>query len=101
MKVILLQDVKKYGKKGDTINVSDGFGLNYLIPRGMAVASTESSQKTLAKNNAAESARQAERQNVWFRLSKADRRRPQRAVGHHHRQAQIHRQISSQRPWIH
>ena len=60
MKVILLQDVKKYGKKGDTINVSDGFGLNYLIPRGMAVASTESSQKTLAKNNAAESARQAE-----------------------------------------
>ena len=60
MKVILLQDVKKYGKKGDTINVSDGFGLNYLIPRGMTVASTESSQKTLAKNNAAESARQAE-----------------------------------------
>ena len=60
MKVILLQDVKKYGKKGETINVSDGFGLNYLIPRGMAVASTESSQKTLAKNNAAESARQAE-----------------------------------------
>ncbi len=60
MKVILLQDVKKYGKKGDTINVSDGFGKNYLIPRGLAVPSTESSQKTLAKNNAAESARQAE-----------------------------------------
>ena len=108
MKVILLQDVKKYGKKGDTINVSDGFGLNYLIPRGMAVASTESSQKTLAKNNAAESARQAELKkeaealaerlkniNVEFKAKVGS------AVGHHHRQAQIHRQISSQRPWIH
>lgn len=60
MKVILTQDVKKYGKKGETITVSDGFGKNYLIPRGLAILSTDSNQKSLAKNNAAESARQAE-----------------------------------------
>ena len=60
MKVILLQDVKGYGKKGDTINVSDGFGLNYLIPRKLAIRSTETSQKRLARDNAAESARQVE-----------------------------------------
>ena len=58
MKVILLQDVKKLGKKGDTITVSDGYGSNYLIPKGLAVNSTANSQKELAKKNAEEEARQ-------------------------------------------
>lgn len=60
MKVILLQDVKKIGKKGETVNVSDGYGVNFLIPRGLAKASTDSSQKQLARDNAAEEARQKE-----------------------------------------
>lgn len=58
MKVILLQDVRKLGKKGDTITVSDGYGSNYLIPKGLAVSSTANSQKELAKKNAEEEARQ-------------------------------------------
>ena len=58
MKVILLQDVKKLGKKGDTITVSDGYGSNYLIPKGLAVSSTANSQKELAKKNAEDEARQ-------------------------------------------
>ena len=41
MKVILKTDVKKVGKKGDIVEVSDGYGRNYLIARGLAVASTE------------------------------------------------------------
>lgn len=60
MKVIMLADVKKVGKKGETIEVSDGYANNFLIPRKLAVASNESSQTTLAKENAAESARQLE-----------------------------------------
>ena len=36
MKVILKQDVKGSGKKGETINVSDGYARNFLIPKGMA-----------------------------------------------------------------
>ena len=37
MKVILLQDVKAQGKKGDLIDVSEGYARNYLIPRKLAV----------------------------------------------------------------
>ena len=60
MKVILLQDVKKVGKKGETVTVSDGYGANFLIPRGLAKLSTEASQKDLARDNAAEAVRQKE-----------------------------------------
>ncbi len=37
MKVILLQDIKGTGKKGDIINASDGHARNYLIPKGLGV----------------------------------------------------------------
>lgn len=40
MKVILLQDVKKIGKKGEIVEVSDGYGRNYLMPRKLAQAAT-------------------------------------------------------------
>ena len=36
MKVILLQDVKGQGKKGEIVNVSDGYARNFLFPRNMA-----------------------------------------------------------------
>ena len=36
MKVILTQDVKSQGKKGDLINVSDGYARNFLLPKGLA-----------------------------------------------------------------
>ena len=58
MKVILLADVKKVGKKGETVVVSDGYGANFLIPKGLAKPSTADTQKELARDNAAEEARQ-------------------------------------------
>lgn len=36
MKVVLLQDVKALGKKGDMVNASDGYARNFLLPRGLA-----------------------------------------------------------------
>ncbi len=37
MKVVLLQDVKAQGKKGELVNVSDGYARNFLFPKGLAV----------------------------------------------------------------
>lgn len=47
MKVILLQEVKKLGKKGDVINASDGYARNYLFPRKLAEEATDSSLHVL------------------------------------------------------
>ena len=47
MKVILLQDVKKQGKKDQIIDVSDGYAKNFLIKNGLAVQATETSKKKL------------------------------------------------------
>jgi large subunit ribosomal protein L9 len=50
MEIILLQDVNKLGQKDDIVNVKNGYGSNFLIPNGYAVAATTSAKKMHAEN---------------------------------------------------
>ncbi len=59
MKIILLQDVAKIGRKLETVEVSDGYAFNYLIPRGMAIMSTPSKEKELESKRAEELSKRA------------------------------------------
>jgi len=51
MKVILKQDVKKVGKKGEVLEVADGYGRNFLIARGLAEEATTGKVRELAEKN--------------------------------------------------
>ena len=48
MKVILQQDVKGQGKKGEMIEVSEGYGRNFLLPRKLAVPATADAINTMS-----------------------------------------------------
>ena len=49
MEIILKQNITGLGYKNDLITVKNGYGRNYLIPKGMAVIATESNKKALAE----------------------------------------------------
>ena len=53
MKVILLQDVKGQGKKGQLIEASDGYARNFLLPRKLAVEATADAMNTKKMNDKA------------------------------------------------
>lgn len=50
MEVILKQDVEGLGYKNDTVKVRPGYGRNYLIPNGLALAANDSNKRLIAEN---------------------------------------------------
>ena len=60
MKIILLEDVKGVGKKGETINASDGYAKNFILPKKLGVEATNANMNTLKLQKAAEERRKAE-----------------------------------------
>jgi large subunit ribosomal protein L9 len=45
MRIVLRDDVENLGKKGDLVDVADGYARNYLVPRGLALKATSGNQK--------------------------------------------------------
>lgn len=60
MKVILTQDVNKIGKKGEVVDVKDGYARNFLLPQDLAVQATPKNLKQLKKQEAAIEKKNAE-----------------------------------------
>ncbi|UYP18936.1 50S ribosomal protein L9 [Rhodococcus sp. Z13] len=57
MKLILTADVDNLGAPGDTVEVKDGYGRNYLLPRGLAIVATRGAQKQVEGIRRAQAAR--------------------------------------------
>ena len=60
MKVILQQDVKGQGKKGQLVDVSDGYARNFLLPRKLAVEATADNMNVMKLQEKARQAKEAE-----------------------------------------
>ena len=60
MKIILLEDVNGVGKKGQTINASDGYARNFILPKKLGVEATPANMNTLKLQQKAEEKRKAE-----------------------------------------
>ncbi|NNE71934.1 MAG: 50S ribosomal protein L9 [Rhodothermales bacterium] len=76
MKVILLQEVENLGEGGEIVNVKNGFGRNYLIPRGLARLATPSTVKAWEEERRQASRKLAQKQgdaqNLANELAKMD-----------------------------
>ena len=70
MKVILLQDVKGKGKKGQMLEVSDGYARNFMLPKKMAIEATADAINTMKMNDKATQERIAKEKAEALALSK-------------------------------
>ncbi len=70
MKIILLQDVKGQGKKGEVIEVNEGYARNFLIKKGLAEAATASKINDLNQKKAAADFHRAEELKAMRELAK-------------------------------
>lgn len=70
MKVILLQDVKGKGKKGQMLDLSDGYARNFLLPRKLAVEATADAVNTKKMNDKAAAEKAAKERAEALEISK-------------------------------
>ena len=69
MKVILLQDVKGKGKKGQMLEISDGYARNFLLPRKLAVEATADAMNTKKMNDKAAAEKEAKERAEALEIS--------------------------------
>jgi large subunit ribosomal protein L9 len=69
MEVILREDVATLGKRGEVVKVAEGYGRNYLLPRGLAVSVTEANKAMIEKERKAHAARVAKEREEFEALA--------------------------------
>ena len=70
MKVILLQDVKGKGKKGQMLEVSDGYARNFMLPKKLAIEATADAVNTMRMNDKAAAEKAAKERAEALEISK-------------------------------
>ena len=71
MKVILKEDVKKVGKAGEVVEVSEGYGRNFLLPKGLAAEATAQNLNLAQQKAGAAAHKKAQEADVAEALKKA------------------------------
>lgn len=69
MRLLLRRSVENVGKIGEIVNVADGYGRNYLLPQGLAVAVTPSNRKQIELEKVEVAKQEAERKTAMERLA--------------------------------
>jgi large subunit ribosomal protein L9 len=65
LEVILREDVDKLGRRGEVVKVAEGYGRNFLLPRGLAMPVTVSNKATIERERKAHEARVAKEKAEW------------------------------------
>jgi large subunit ribosomal protein L9 len=65
MEVILREDVDKLGRRGEVVKVAEGYGRNFLLPRGLAMPVTADNKATIERERKAHEARAAKEKAEW------------------------------------
>jgi large subunit ribosomal protein L9 len=65
MEVILREDVDKLGRRGDVVKVAEGYGRNFLLPRGLAMAVSEANKAMIARERKAHELRAAKEKSEF------------------------------------
>ena len=101
MKVVLLEDVKKVGKKGEIVEVSDAYGRNVLIKKGLGLEGTATNvnnakqkQESIAHNKAVADAAKAQ-YKVDIDKKKIEIKEPLKTLGVHDVLVRVHPEITS------
>ncbi len=69
MQIILLKDVDKLGRRGEVVNVRDGYGRNFLFPRGFALPATSENQARLEVEKKQTGKKQAQKKEEAEKLA--------------------------------
>lgn len=96
MKVILLEEMDNLGEAGEIVKVADGYGRNYLMPRGLAIPATPGNMKNLEKTRAEIAKKQSRVKAEAEKLAKDLEANPLQITARAGEEGRLHGSITTQ-----